>query len=142
MVARKEKNSAKRRKLHFPTNLSDCKLKAVIGEALVLYISLLKLKIEALNQIKNQYEFEEVKVEKIEERFQVKVRCQRGGHKLVQVLEAFEEMGLEVIQARVSCQGSFSMEAIVEPRDQGAKVVWDVDYMTQILVQALVKPNG
>ncbi|XP_010538214.1 PREDICTED: uncharacterized protein LOC104812642 [Tarenaya hassleriana] len=161
MAARQQKNRAKQRKLHFPTNLTDFKLsqggqRAVIREALV-YISLLKLKIEAaqkeythlkmvkreaLNRINTKNQSEEVKVEKIGERFLVKVMCPRGQHMLVHILEAFEEMEMSVIQARVSCQNSFSMEAIVVvPQDLQAKVL-SVDDMTQTLMKALAKPSG
>lgn len=57
---------------------------------------------------------QEVKVEKINgEQFVVKVACNKGGDKLVSILEVFDELGLNVVQARVSCSHFFSMEAII-----------------------------
>lgn len=79
-------------------------------------------------------------MEKIGERFQVKIRGPKRENTLVNILEAFEEMGLSVAQARASCQDSFSMEAIVVP--QSKENLWSVDDMTQTLVKALVKPSG
>ncbi|GMI77691.1 hypothetical protein HRI_001438400 [Hibiscus trionum] len=56
----------------------------------------------------------EVKVEKNGEEFVVKVSCcNKGGDKLVSILEAFDELGLDVVRASVSCGHLFSMEAIV-----------------------------
>ncbi|MFQ6661053.1 hypothetical protein Gotur_029346 [Gossypium turneri] len=56
----------------------------------------------------------EVKVEKINgEQFVVRVACNKGGDKLVSILEVFDELGLNVVQARVSCRHFFSMEAII-----------------------------
>lgn len=57
---------------------------------------------------------QEVKVEKISgEQFVVRVACNKGGDKLVSILEVFDELGLNVVQARVSCRHFFSMEAII-----------------------------
>lgn len=42
----------------------------------------------------------------------VRVKCAKGEDTLVSVLEAFENIGLQVLQARVSCtNGIFYMEA-------------------------------
>lgn len=84
--------------------------------------------------------WQEVKVEKIGERFQVKIKSVKGENNLVNILEAFEEMGLSVAQARASCLDSFAMEAIVAP--QSKDKLWSVDDLTQTLVKALVKPSA
>ena len=45
----------------------------------------------------------------------MRVRCEKRDDTLVSVLQVFEEMGLHVLQARVSCcdDKSFSMEALI-----------------------------
>lgn len=55
---------------------------------------------------------QEVEVEKIGKEFRVRLRCEKGGDRLVSVLEAFDKMGLNVLEARVSCTDCFSMEAV------------------------------
>ena len=55
----------------------------------------------------------EVKVEKTEQGLLVRVTCEKGGDKLVSILEVFEEMGLVILNARVSSNLFFAMEAIV-----------------------------
>ena len=49
----------------------------------------------------------------------MRVRCKKGQNLLVSILETFEEMGLNVLQARVSCACLLTIEAIVEAQDQG-----------------------
>lgn len=44
----------------------------------------------------------------------VRVTCKKGEELLVSILEAFEEMNLNVVQARVTCKHFFGMEAIVK----------------------------
>lgn len=55
-------------------------------------------------------------VEKVENTAQqsylVRISCERTGSRLVSTLEAFEKMGLSIVQARVSCDRYFAMEAI------------------------------
>ncbi|EOA39296.1 hypothetical protein CARUB_v10012307mg, partial [Capsella rubella] len=152
MVASEQKKRAVQGKPHFLKNLTHFKLSnheqsMVIKEAL-LYIDMLKIKIKALQRdhegfkiIKKEHlhQFQEVKVEKIGERFQVKIKSVKGEFSLVNILEAFEEMGLSVAQARASCLDSFAMEAIVAPLSKDK--LWSVDDMTQTLVKALVKQS-
>ncbi|KAL0542738.1 hypothetical protein IC582_017812 [Cucumis melo] len=89
------------------------KLEAIERE----YSNLLDMKREYLNSIKQFHSSKEVKVEKNGEEFRVKVRCEKGGDRLVSVLEAFEKMGLNVVEARVSCTECFCMEAIAVAED-------------------------
>lgn len=42
------------------------------------------------------------------------VTCKKGEEMLVSILEVFEKMNVNVLQARVSCKHFFGMEAIVE----------------------------
>lgn len=74
-----------------------------------------------------------------EDQFVVKVRCNRGGDKLVSIVEAFEELGLNVVRARVCCNHFFSMEAIVVAQDQQTTKTKDV---TQAILKAIDKQGG
>lgn len=48
--------------------------------------------------------------------FRVNVHSERNcPGLLVSILEAFEELGLDVLDARVSCEDSFHLEAAGEP---------------------------
>lgn len=76
-------------------------------------------------------------VEKIGEKFIVRVRCNKGENRLVSVLEAFEEMGLIVLQASVSSNYYFAMEAIaVEQNPQKGMEARDV---TLVILKAIEK---
>ncbi|KAG6777181.1 hypothetical protein POTOM_016997 [Populus tomentosa] len=131
MVARLQRRAAMGRRLHVLRILTCSKSaqrKSVIMEAL-LYIYKLKLKLEAIKRelanlvaIKREYlslmkqlqlPKKEVKVEKAEQGLLVRVTCEKGGDKLVSILEVFEEMGLVILNARVSSNLYFAMEAIV-----------------------------
>ncbi|XP_051133649.1 uncharacterized protein LOC127253235 [Andrographis paniculata] len=85
-----------------------------------LYICNLRLQVEA---IKREYQYlinhiQQVKVEKVGRGYlTVVVTCKKvaGEQVLVSILEEFERMNLNVLQARVSCNHIFGMEAIVAP---------------------------
>lgn len=65
-----------------------------------------------------------MKVEKISDgTFVVRITCEeKGSDKLVAILEAFEEMSMNVEQARVSCENGFSLEAIAVAEDKTIEV--------------------
>ncbi|XP_021813205.1 uncharacterized protein LOC110756121 [Prunus avium] len=107
------------------------KLEAVQRE----YLHLMALKTEYLNLIKHSQVPKEVKVEKIDEGFLVRVKCENVGDTLVSVLEAFEEMGLTVLQARISSNNYFSMEAIAVAENQNQDQL-DVRDITQAITRA------
>jgi hypothetical protein len=65
----------------------------------------------------------------------VKVTCEKGGDKFVAILEIFEEMCVNVEQARVSCENGFSMEAIIVAEDQNL----DVRDVNEALLKAIGK---
>lgn len=44
----------------------------------------------------------------------MRVTSKKGEELLVPILEAFEDMNLNVVQARVDCQKSLGMEAIIQ----------------------------
>ncbi|GFZ07129.1 uncharacterized protein LOC130755179 [Actinidia eriantha] len=123
MASRLQKRMTLRRKLHILrtlTNSKSVRKSSIIMDAFI-HIYKLQLKLEA---IKRQYLYlinhiQEVKVEKIGGEFLVRVRCKKGQNLLVSILDTFEEMGLNVLQAKVSCTCLLSIEAIVEAQDQG-----------------------
>lgn len=58
---------------------------------------------------------QEVSVKTLEKGFQINVISEKNcPGLLVTILEAFEELGLNVVEARVSCTGSFHLEAVGE----------------------------
>ncbi|CAN1283554.1 hypothetical protein LINPERPRIM_LOCUS18383 [Linum perenne] len=148
MVCRMQRRLALRRQLHILrmiTHSQSVQKSSAIMDAYV-YIYQLKLKLEAMKKemedvaaIRNQYLQREVKVEKGEKGFEVKVRCEKGKDKLVSVLEVFEEMKLSVLHGKVSCSPYFSMEAIVVETvvQEEEEVKADVESVTQALVRAI-----
>ncbi|MBA0658792.1 hypothetical protein Goklo_010971 [Gossypium klotzschianum] len=81
----------------------------------------------------------EVKVEKVGEEFVVKVSCNKGRDKLISILEAFEELDLNVVRARVNCSHFFAMEAIAVAQDQKTT---DINDVTQAILMAIEKQGG
>ncbi|CAA0817803.1 Unknown protein [Striga hermonthica] len=81
------------------------------------YIRNLKLQVEA---IQKEYQnlinhIQEVKVEKIGMGYLlVRITCKKGEKLLVSILEAFEEMNVVVLQAKLTSKHFFGMEAIVK----------------------------
>ncbi|KAI3456124.1 hypothetical protein Pfo_012787 [Paulownia fortunei] len=119
MACKMQKRMALRRKLQILRTLTkskSVKKSSIIMDAF-LYIYKLRLQVEA---IKKEYQYlinhiQEVKVEKLgTEYLLVRVTCKKGEELLVSILEAFEEMNLNVVQARVTCKHFFGMEAIVK----------------------------
>ncbi|XP_050224446.1 uncharacterized protein LOC126674111 [Mercurialis annua] len=157
MVSRFQRRMALRRKLHILKNLTSSKSvkrSSIIADA-ILYIYKLSLKLEAIKRelsileaIKREYlqhlPKREVKVEEAGKGFLVKVICEKGGDKLVPILEVFEKMGLIVLNARVtSCNLYFGLEAIVVAEEEQCGL--DVDNVTQQIVEAIdrhVKVKG
>ncbi|KAF5736256.1 hypothetical protein HS088_TW14G00394 [Tripterygium wilfordii] len=157
MACRQQKRKAvlMRKRLHILRALTCSKSVtrlSIITDAL-LYIYNLKLKLEKtmkeyLNLIATRRSYlnllkhgKEVKVEKLgNNEFVIRVTCERrGDHILVSILEAFEEMGVCVLQARVSCNHYFSMEAIAVANDDQALEVRDI---SQAILKAIDKPVG
>ncbi|RID47252.1 hypothetical protein BRARA_I03865 [Brassica rapa] len=72
--------------------------------------SSLREKFQLLRSITNSHA---VTVETLEKGFMIKVMSSKNEPgMLVCVLEVFEDLGLEVVEARVSCKDSFSLHAI------------------------------
>ncbi|XP_073061659.1 uncharacterized protein [Primulina eburnea] len=114
-----QRRMALRRKLQILrtlTNSKSVKKSAIILDAF-LYIYELKLRVEA---VKREYRYlvnhiQDVKVEKLGTGiFTVRVTCKKSEEIMASILEAFEEMKVNVIQSRETCKHFFGMEAIVE----------------------------
>ncbi|PHT63619.1 hypothetical protein T459_32554 [Capsicum annuum] len=122
------------------TNSKSVKKNSIIFDAF-LYIIKLRLQLQAIQREYQQLlnHVQEVKVEKlVGTRFLVKVTCKTGKDVLVSILEAFEDMKLSVIQARVTSKYFFGMEAIVEVENE---VNLDVKVLTKALQMAIHKKN-
>ncbi|KAG9448203.1 hypothetical protein H6P81_014331 [Aristolochia fimbriata] len=138
MVYRVRRGVALRRNFHVLrsiTTLKSMRRNSVIKDALN-YIKELKLKIEAMNEeCQNP---KEVMVERIDLGFLVRVSCAKGQEALVKILGAFEEVGLNVLQATVSCNDSLFMEAIVEAADGDL----EASALKRALLEALIAKKG
>ncbi|KAL6574116.1 hypothetical protein OROHE_001658 [Orobanche hederae] len=107
---------AMHRKLRILRALSKSKSRSIIMDAF-LYIYKLRLQVQA---IQKEYQdlvnhIQEVKVEKVGTKYlSVRITCKKGEKLLVSILVAFEEMNINILQARVSGKHFFGMEAIVK----------------------------
>lgn len=110
------------------------------------YLEELKQRIEKVNQhvaLAQNSTFQksypvQLRVEAEEKGFLIKVLgegCCPG--LLVFILEAFEELGIDVLQARVSCSDCFHLEALLGVKDdQGSKRI-DVEQVQEVVSQAI-----
>ncbi|XVE88234.1 hypothetical protein DITRI_Ditri19aG0053300 [Diplodiscus trichospermus] len=157
MANKLQRRTASRRKLQLQRTLTNSisvkrssillnfllhffKLKAKLEEIQREYQNLVAIRNEYLTLLKYIQIPKEVKVEKNGEEFAVKVTCNKGGDKLVSILEAFEELGLNVLQARVSCSHFFAMEAIAVAQDQQQTI--DIKDITQAVLKAIDEKRG
>ncbi|XP_042479348.1 uncharacterized protein LOC122060223 [Macadamia integrifolia] len=143
MLSKLQRRVALRRKfklLRSFTHSKSVRKSSIIVDA-IDYIKQLMNKLEALNLqyaklIHHPIQIStEVKVEKIEMGFLVLVTCEEGQDLLVSVIEALEVTGLNVVHAKVSCNQSFCMEAIVEAQDQ----TMDAQEVNQAVFEAIAK---
>ncbi|XP_047326229.1 uncharacterized protein LOC124929892 [Impatiens glandulifera] len=146
-----KKRMALRRKLLILRNLTNSKSvkkSSIIMDAFI-HINNLKLKLEAMKRdlMAQQHLHEEVKVEKIngnddDQEFAIRVVIMKSGKHniMVSILEGFEEIGVNVIQAKVSCTNNnfFHMEAIVKAQSS-LQVVLHVKDITQAIHSAITK---
>ncbi|KAE8659656.1 hypothetical protein F3Y22_tig00116962pilonHSYRG00830 [Hibiscus syriacus] len=155
MVTQLQRRTSRRKLQFLPTlyNSKSVKRRSIVLNVL-LQCHKLKLKLEEIHReyenlvaIRNQYFTllkhiqipKEVKVEKVGEELIVKVSCNKEGDKLISILEAFEELGLNVLQAKVSCSHFFAMEAIAEAQDLQTTDIKDI---TQAILKAIEKQGG
>ncbi|XWS74419.1 hypothetical protein CRYUN_Cryun02cG0214400 [Craigia yunnanensis] len=147
MVSRERNKAASYRKLqmlHSITNSHAHSKTTIILDA-TKYIEELKQRVERINQhiamaqnstFQNSYHVQ-LRVEAQDKGFLIKVlseRCCRG--LLVFILETFEELGLDVLQARVSCSECFHLEAVGVKDDQGLEFL-DAQDVERAVSQAI-----
>ncbi|KAK1351321.1 hypothetical protein POM88_054453 [Heracleum sosnowskyi] len=112
-----------RRKLRVLKNLTNSKSVKTTSIIMDAFLYILKLKLQ-LNAMHKEHLYvtqhlQEVKVEKTEKGLiEIKVACEMGKDMLVPVLEVLEKMNLNVLDAKVSCDCIFAMEAVVEELDK------------------------
>ncbi|KAM1054164.1 hypothetical protein FF1_001587 [Malus domestica] len=125
MVSREHKRAALYEKLQLLrsiTNSNALNKTSIIVDA-SKYIEELKQKVERLNQdianaqttssSSDQNPLPGVTVETLEKGFLINVFSEKScPGLLVSVLEAFEDLGLNVLEARVSCEDSFRLQAV------------------------------
>ncbi|KAK4740635.1 hypothetical protein SAY87_024223 [Trapa incisa] len=126
------KRATLRRKLHILRSRSASspdRESSVVSVALFLYIHKLKMKLAGLARdcctlyatnkrllAYSRLHKNEVRVEKVVsdacQSYIIRVTCERRRGRLVSILEALEKMGLNLMQARISCTPLFAMEAV------------------------------
>ncbi|KVI07041.1 uncharacterized protein LOC112510051 [Cynara cardunculus var. scolymus] len=144
MVSREHKKAALHDKLQLLRSVTNSHAKkdsSIIIDA-SNYIEELKQKIEILNQdiarsSSYQNSWPMVTVDTLEKGVQVNVYSERScPGLLVFVLKVFEELSLNVLEARVSCTGSFQLEALgVENEENGESI--DTHIVKQAVLQAI-----
>ncbi|KAL4271276.1 hypothetical protein GQ457_13G027530 [Hibiscus cannabinus] len=106
------------------------------------YISELKDKVDKLSQetgTTSQNSMPMVTVETLEKGFLINVFLEKNcPGLLVSVLETFEELGLDVLEARVSCEDGFKLEAIGGENQGNAEGI-DAQMVKQVMMQAIRK---
>ncbi|XP_021669844.1 transcription factor bHLH61 isoform X2 [Hevea brasiliensis] len=146
MASRKQKKQAalydQLQLLRDVTNSTAMNKTSIVVDA-SKYIEELKEKVERLNQEigtsqlaeTSQNQLPMVTVETLEKGFLINVLSEKNcPGLLVSILEAFEELGLEVIDARVSCEDNFQLEAV------GGEYQGDADSLdSQVVKQAVLQ---
>ncbi|XP_057764260.1 uncharacterized protein LOC130985340 [Salvia miltiorrhiza] len=134
MASKMHRRIALRRKLQILRTLTKSKSekKSSIIADTFLYIHKLKLQVEAIRKECQHLinHIQEVKVESVGKGYLVvRVRCKKGEQVLLaSILEMFEELNMNVMQASITCKYFFGMEAVVKS---------DID--AAVLNQAIIK---
>ncbi|KAD1040244.1 hypothetical protein R6Q59_014340 [Mikania micrantha] len=146
MVSRKHKKDVLHEKLQVLRSITNSHAKndsSIIQDA-SKYIEELKQKVEILNHeiasgpsSSYQNSWPVVTVEAVEKGIQVIMYSERScPGLLVFVLKVFEELSLNVLEARVSCTGSFHLEALgVESEQNGESI--DAHIVKQTILHAI-----
>uniref|UniRef100_A0A1D1ZI28 Transcription factor bHLH61 n=1 Tax=Anthurium amnicola TaxID=1678845 RepID=A0A1D1ZI28_9ARAE len=147
MVSREHKRATLHEKLQLlrsVTNSNAVSKTSIIVDA-SKYIEDLKQKVEKLNQdisyvrsIRDDNPLPMVTVETLEKGFLINVCSTKScPGMLVSVLEAFEELGLSVLEARVSCTDTFHLEAVGGESEGEAESVVDAEVVRRAVLQAI-----
>ncbi|KAK7382297.1 hypothetical protein VNO80_01138 [Phaseolus coccineus] len=145
MDPRRRKKAAMQRKLQqlrSVTNSSAVNKASIIVDA-TRYIEELKQKVDGLNSELgtaessiSQDELPMVTVETLERGFLINVFSERNcPGMLVAILDAFEELGLDVLDARVSCEDTFQLEAVGGESQENESI--DAQVVKQAVMQAI-----
>ncbi|KAJ8431535.1 hypothetical protein Cgig2_009613 [Carnegiea gigantea] len=150
MVSREQKRAALEEKyqhLRSVTNSNAVNKASILVDA-SKYIKDLKQKVERLNQDisfsgsssrddqDDQTPLIKVRVETLEKGFLINVFSETScPGLLVSILEALEELGLEVLDARVSCADCFQLEAVGEENEGEDSL--DAQVVKQAVLQAI-----
>ncbi|XP_011019034.1 PREDICTED: transcription factor SCREAM2-like isoform X3 [Populus euphratica] len=144
MSSKKKKKAALYEKLRAATNSNAMNKTSIIVDA-SKYIGELKKKVDRLNHeigtssTPQNSLSAQVTVETLEKGFLINVFSGKNcPGLLVSILEAFEELGLDVLDARVSCEDNFQLEAIGGDQNQGH----DAQVVKQAVLQAIHNWNG
>ncbi|GFP96973.1 hypothetical protein PHJA_001841400 [Phtheirospermum japonicum] len=125
-----QRRMALRRKLQILRALT--KSKSVTKSSIImdafLYIYKLKLQVEAIKR-EYQYLIDHIQVlslhlsNKLYTHMKNKPTQKKGEEMMVSILEAFEKLNVNVVQAKATCKHFFGMEAIVEANDIDATIL-------------------
>ncbi|KAE8718199.1 leucine-rich repeat receptor-like protein kinase IMK2-like [Hibiscus syriacus] len=145
MVSREDKRASLQQKLHLLRSITNSHAvnKTTIIVDASKYIEELKQKVERLNkdisaaQSSDHQNPLQVTVETLDKGFLISVFSDKTcPGLLVSLLEAFEELGLNILEARVSCTDSFRLQAVGgENEDQNESV--DAQAVKQAVLQAI-----
>ncbi|KAI9157762.1 hypothetical protein LWI28_027528 [Acer negundo] len=150
MVSREQKKAAaalheKLQLLRSITNSHALNKTSIIVDA-SKYIEELKQRVERLNQDIASAESSsshqnplpmQVTVETLEKGFLINVFSKKScSGLLVSILEAFEELGLNVLEARVSCTESFNLQAVGGENEEQSESM-DAQVVKQAILQAI-----
>ncbi|KAI4306520.1 hypothetical protein L6164_029791 [Bauhinia variegata] len=146
MVSREHKRAALHDKLQLLRSITNShalnKTSIIIDAS--KYIEELKQKVERLNQdiamaqtSTDQNSLPMVTVETLEKGFLVNVFSGKScPGLLVSILEAFEEMGLNVLEARVSCTDTFRFQAVGRENEEEGESI-DAQALKRAVGQAI-----
>ncbi|KAG7565894.1 Helix-loop-helix DNA-binding domain superfamily [Arabidopsis suecica] len=148
MVSREHKRgSSLREKFHLLRSITNSHAESetsIIVDA-SKYIKKLKQKVEKINnETTSEQSFREssdpnpmVTVETLEKGFMVKVTSVKNeAGMLVCVLETFEDLGLDVVEARVSCTDTFSLHAIGSSNNDDGDIM-DAEAVKQAVTESI-----
>ncbi|XP_009384774.2 transcription factor SCREAM2-like isoform X1 [Musa acuminata AAA Group] len=144
MTSRDQKKSVLHEKLQLlrsVTNSSALSKASIIVDA-SKYIQELKQKVEACKRdLAEESSLPMVTVETLEKGFWINVFSDKNcPGMLISVLQAFQELGLDVLDATVSSADSFRLEAVGGEQPQNESV--DAQMVRQVVVQAIKKCMG
>ncbi|KAK4363287.1 hypothetical protein RND71_018528 [Anisodus tanguticus] len=150
MVSREQKRAAV---LHEKLQLlrSITKSHALSESSIIVdaskYIQELKHKVERLNQDitttppqsnSNNTSWPQIEVETLEKGFLVNVYSERScPGLLVSILEVIEDLGLNVIEARVSCTDTFSLQAFGGENEENEEAIINAQVVTKAVFEAI-----